>query len=195
MAVTVALGVTNQRFAGIDTAFTPAARYGRRCAGLLAATATAAAGLLVQGLVVVTGSAAPPIMVLIAAASAWGLWSHRPDLISCAPSARPRNPGPSGPNRVPVVSLRPIGDGLSIRELCQQWRHSYRALHHARDLAGGAQVVTTRAGYLDELERRDPVGFHRWLDEGARAAGDPSRFLTAYRPATDPRRTDIGEST
>ncbi|WP_297652361.1 hypothetical protein [Pseudonocardia sp.] len=39
------------------------------------------------------------------------------------------------------------------------------------------------------LEQCGPAGVRRWLHNGARAAGDPGRFLTAYRPAGDPRRT------
>jgi hypothetical protein len=63
-------------------------------------------------------------------------------------------------------------------------------------------VVTQTPGriYLDELERRDPAGVARWLDSGARAGGNPSKFLTPARslgefhddnsPATDHRLTD-----
>jgi hypothetical protein len=44
------------------------------------------------------------------------------------------------------------------------------------------RVGEQRRAYLDEMARRDPEGFHRWLDSGARAAGDPSRYLTWSLP-------------
>jgi len=33
---------------------------------------------------------------------------------------------------------------------------------------------------LDELERRDRAGFQRWLSTGARAASDPSRYISHH---------------
>jgi hypothetical protein len=66
---------------------------------------------------------------------------------------------------------------LSTPELCLAWRRSYIALG---DLPAGparGELVALRQSMLDELERRDPAGFHRWLDAGARAGGDPGRYL------------------
>ncbi|MDT7710054.1 MAG: hypothetical protein QOG20_5661 [Pseudonocardiales bacterium] len=168
-------------------------------AGLLAGAATVVAGLLVQGLVWVTGPVAPQILLLIVAGAAVMVWWHRhphlrPPRDGRAPAIAPGGAGTSDPDPVELqVTLRPVADGLSIPELCQQWRRSYLALGRARDLAGRAQVVSFRAGYLDELERRDPVGFRRWLRDGARAASDPSRFVTAHRRSTDRPPDDAGE--
>jgi len=39
--------------------------------------------------------------------------------------------------------------------------------------------------YLDELERRDPAGFRRWINDGARAAGDPARYITRECPSAN----------
>ncbi len=39
-----------------------------------------------------------------------------------------------------------------------------------------------RQGTLDELERRDPVGFARWLAAGHGPAGNPGEFLRDDRP-------------
>jgi hypothetical protein len=39
-------------------------------------------------------------------------------------------------------------------------------------------LARTRERYLDEIERRDPRGFARWLSSGARAGSDPATFLT-----------------
>jgi hypothetical protein len=38
-------------------------------------------------------------------------------------------------------------------------------------------IVEARRDYIDELERRSPHGLMAWLASGARAAGDPSRFI------------------
>jgi len=38
--------------------------------------------------------------------------------------------------------------------------------------------LTIRELLIDEIERRDRDGFARWLDTGARAGSDPSRYLT-----------------
>jgi hypothetical protein len=61
--------------------------------------------------------------------------------------------------------------------LCRAWRISYLVLDHARDPAQRAQVAAMRGQYLDELARRDPAGFRRWLTDGARAGGDPAPYL------------------
>jgi len=37
--------------------------------------------------------------------------------------------------------------------------------------------VEQRQLYLDEFERRNPTGLAEWLASGARAAGDPTRFI------------------
>jgi hypothetical protein len=71
--------------------------------------------------------------------------------------------------------------------LCRAWRISYLVLEHARDPAQRAQVAAMRGLYLDELARRDPAGFRRWLIEGARAGGDPAPYLVRKtdRPASE----------
>ena len=78
---------------------------------------------------------------------------------------------------LPADDPSPVLGTLSTPELCLAWRRSYRTLV---DLPAGAarnELVTVRQSMLDEFERRDADGFHRWLDEGARASGDPGRYL------------------
>ncbi|ADB30344.1 hypothetical protein Kfla_1241 [Kribbella flavida DSM 17836] len=64
---------------------------------------------------------------------------------------------------------------MTTAELCRAWTTSSQQL---RSGPGTLPVVRLRQLYLDELERRDPVGFNAWLASSASAAGDPSRFLT-----------------
>jgi hypothetical protein len=66
---------------------------------------------------------------------------------------------------------------LTTAELCRQWQDSYKSLRDATTAAARLRIVEARQLYLDELERRDPVGLEAWLGKNASAAGDPSRFL------------------
>jgi len=56
--------------------------------------------------------------------------------------------------------------------------HQLHALQHTVSPGERLRLITTRSELLDELARRDPERFQRWLDSGARAASDPARFLT-----------------
>ncbi|NEM06570.1 hypothetical protein [Geodermatophilus normandii] len=58
----------------------------------------------------------------------------------------------------------------SLRELWEQWQWTGEALRPGADPAGRATALVLRDVLLDELARRDPAGFDRWMREGA---GDP----------------------
>jgi hypothetical protein len=66
---------------------------------------------------------------------------------------------------------------VTTAELCRHWQDSYEALRGATTATARLSIVQTRQRYLDELERRDPIGLKTWLGDNASAAGDPSRFL------------------
>ncbi|TCO19650.1 hypothetical protein EV652_11349 [Kribbella steppae] len=66
---------------------------------------------------------------------------------------------------------------LSDDALCLAWRASFSALQRANSPAERSRIVEARLAYLVELERRNPHGVAAWLASGARAAGDPSRFV------------------
>jgi hypothetical protein len=70
-----------------------------------------------------------------------------------------------------------VPDLMDDADLCRAWRSSYVALERARSVESRMRVVAIRAIYLDELERRAGAGFQAWIGSGARAAGDPSRYL------------------
>lgn len=70
---------------------------------------------------------------------------------------------------------------LSDSDLCRQWRQSFTDLQRAGGPAELARLSQTRRELLDELARRDPAGFDRWLNNGARAASDPARYLRRTR--------------
>lgn len=100
-----------------------------------------------------------------------------------------RSPHEDAPLAVAAV-LRPTWWAPSTAEmtdaqLCRAWRASFTALQHSRHPTELTALVDARAGYLDEIERRHPDGFGRWMASGALAASDPGRYVS---PAPDPSR-------
>jgi hypothetical protein len=124
--------------------------------------------LIGLGLVVLLGTSAasvPVAFLLVGVPAALHVyWRFRP--------AEP--PPPTGPHPA-FVSLAVLG--LKTPELCLAWRRSYCALVALPAGPARAELVGVRQSILDELERRDGAGFRRWLEAGARAGGDPGRYL------------------
>jgi hypothetical protein len=103
------------------------------------------------------------------------------ELPEADPSSEGRFTGPAakssfGPVDLATSDVRSMG----TRQLVRDWRRSFVALEHASDPATKMAVVKARQVLLDELERRDPEGLHDWLESGARAAGDPSKFMSSW---------------
>jgi hypothetical protein len=84
--------------------------------------------------------------------------------------------GPPPAPALPAAALPPAA-GMSVEELSREWRRTASALESGADPAGRAQLVRRRGEVLDELERRDPVGFARWLAGGASAGDYPVGHL------------------
>ncbi|WP_328524280.1 hypothetical protein [Kribbella sp. NBC_00359] len=64
---------------------------------------------------------------------------------------------------------------LSIEELCGVWTETATQLAQGAGPRDRQAVAEVRRICLDEFERRNPDGFHRWLDAGAPA--NPSSYL------------------
>ncbi len=64
---------------------------------------------------------------------------------------------------------------LSIEELCGVWAETATTLAQGAGPRDRQAVAEVRRICLDEFERRNPDGFHRWLDAGAPA--NPSSYL------------------
>lgn len=80
---------------------------------------------------------------------------------------------------------RPDVGRLSMVELCGRWCASHaelRRLQHTRQVALLAVLISARSSYLDELERRDPAGFDRWLSSEAGLASDPGDYIASHTP-------------
>ncbi|WP_051515593.1 hypothetical protein [Candidatus Blastococcus massiliensis] len=71
-----------------------------------------------------------------------------------------------------ALLLPPVG-GLATDSLGQEWMRTSAALAGRLDPVVRQAVVARRATVLDELERRDPGGFARWLAAGP-APGNPA---------------------
>ena len=64
---------------------------------------------------------------------------------------------------------------LTIAELCGVWSETASQLAHGAGPRDRQAVAEVRRICLDEFERRNPDGFHRWLDAGA--PPNPRRYL------------------
>jgi hypothetical protein len=70
--------------------------------------------------------------------------------------------------------LLPVA-ALPTPDLTREWLRSTAALARRLEPATRQAIVRRREECLDELERRDPEGFTRWLLAGPGA--DPARFV------------------
>jgi len=93
-------------------------------------------------------------------------------------------PGDEGVESVRRPDVPEELTALDDDELCLAWRRSFLLLNAAGSPGERLLLVEQRQRYLDELERRSPVGLASWLTSGARAPGNPLPHLRAH-----PRRT------
>jgi hypothetical protein len=66
---------------------------------------------------------------------------------------------------------------LDGESLCLAWRKTSTVLRRELSLTVVETLARRRQELLDEMERRNGKGFRAWLASGARAAGDPSRYI------------------
>ncbi|WP_222192455.1 hypothetical protein [Modestobacter italicus] len=134
------------------------------------AAVTVAALLLLSGSVVVAGGAVTLLLVAGVLGGLLARWALR--------SVR-------GTRRAGVAPVMPLhaADGgwarrLSVPALGQEWVRSSAALPVTWDPAARQELVRRRQEALDELERRDPAGFARWLADGATVDSDPAEYVS-----------------
>lgn len=139
------------------------------------------------GMTVLVGPGAVLILLACALSSpralAWFRHRRNRSLHNLPRSESPAPPDTVDPAAVTRAALhRADGDGstpesMSDAAICRAWRRSYLLLQRAGSVTARMVVVQQRQRYLDELERRNPTGLSGWLASGARAAGDPSRYI------------------
>lgn len=172
--------------------------------GLLAGVIVFGGSLSLTGLILLLGTASGAVLIALVLGT-FAIWcGGRPDrraalltnpwpavqegLLRVAqpqadePSLEQPSPEMDGPETT-EPELEPTTDpaDMSIAQLCLAWQRTYFVL---LDLPAGplrAAVVHLRGVLLDEIERRDPDGFARWLETGARAGSDPRRYLAPDR--------------
>ena len=76
-----------------------------------------------------------------------------------------------------AARLLPPVAALSTAALGQEWLLTTAALAGRLAPATRQSIVTRREETLDELERRDPDGFARWLAAGPALGSDPAQYV------------------
>lgn len=131
--------------------------------GVVSAMAAFLAGVLGAEILVWSGFLVGSGILAVLAAAGW--WAGRRVLHQETPRGQ-------------AVSVRTTVPEVATDELCLVWRRSDEELRRAPDDdPQRGQLAECRQLLLDEMERRDPTGFRRWLGEGAMAGTDPLSFL------------------
>jgi hypothetical protein len=174
-------------------------------AAALAAAWTVGVLLVLSGASVLAGGVVAAALAGAAAVVAVGVWVARSPKEGSAtaaprptssrnvaapvapmrPAAPRRHPSTAGPAGLPPVTV------LSTEELGREWLESTTALAGRMEPAVRTAIVRRRQEALDELERRDPEGFLRWLTTGPVLDRDPAPFVRGRRTAGEsPAGTD-----
>jgi hypothetical protein len=133
-----------------------------------AAVTTVAALLVLNGLVVVAGSTITSGLVGAAVLAVVARWAVR--------AARDERRSATVAAAVPLDVPDDVRS-LSVPELGREWVRTSAVLREVRDTAVRQGLVRRRQEALDELERRDPAGFARWLASGATVDDDPTLYV------------------
>jgi hypothetical protein len=150
-----------------------------------AAAATAAVIVLVTGLVVLAGGTGAAVVIGLATVTGGVRWALTTWLPRRA-GARISDPGPGTvfPALAPAPAWQPPVSGLPTSDLGSEWLRTTWALSRQVGPGERQDIIRRRQETLDELERRDPDGFARWLAGGPAAGSDPAVFVRG-EPTTD----------
>jgi len=160
-------------------------------AGARAAVRTGGGLLVVCGAAVLVGTAATLVAGALLATAAVVL--HRPDQGRAAPAQASFADEPEGPvvlsplhPAAPTFRIGSAGSArtvlppvriLSSRSLGEEWLRTTAVMDASPEPSTREAVAARRASVLDELERRDPEGFARWLAQDTHGASNPAEFL------------------
>ncbi|SOE00805.1 hypothetical protein [Blastococcus haudaquaticus] len=153
--------------------------------------------LVLAGLATVAGGFVA-LLALVVGVTVWlGLRAMRSAAGTAGPAPAPGSrPGPAAGAEVfrlpvppsgtsPAPGSSPIAE-LSTPALGREWLRSTRALSGRLAPVERQALVRRRQETLDELERRDPAGFARWLAEGPVPGSDPAAYVHARSVHGDP---------
>lgn len=159
--------------------------------------------LVLAGVAAIAGALVTTLVGAVAGTAGLATWMVRTNPFSRhqpSPMAAPPAPGPARPTPAPSApAVRPAivtGNiaagtdgtslsGLPIEALGREWVATSAALGAPLDPTARQAIVARRGAVLDELERRDPAGFARWLAAGPLSTTDPARYLRAGATGTD----------
>jgi hypothetical protein len=89
-------------------------------------------------------------------------------------------PAPMLPVVMQLFWQLPVGL-IPTSTLGTEWLETTSALGRPVEPAVRQDIIRRREETLDELERRDPAGFARWLAAGAASDSDPATFVRGER--------------
>jgi hypothetical protein len=139
---------------------------------LVIAGVAAVAGGVVAAIVAVAGALAGGVVVLLRRQRRRPGGAVRPAAAAGWPP--PASAGTTRAMAAPARALPPVV-ALPTSALGREWLRSTMALNTRLQPAARAAIVRRRQETLDELERRDPDGFARWLMAGP--GSDPALFV------------------
>ncbi|MGY1635747.1 hypothetical protein ACI78V_03735 [Geodermatophilus sp. SYSU D00742] len=139
-----------------------------------AAVATVVVLLVLSGSAVLGGALLTLLVAGAGVAAGLAVWMvhSRPATVAVRPAEPP----------VAAVTSSPVS-ALSTGELGREWVRTTAALAGPLDAATRQVIVARRQETLDELERRDPAGFARWLAAVPQPGSDPAGYLRHGDPA------------
>jgi hypothetical protein len=157
------------------------------------AGATTVGGLLlVAGIAALAGGAVATLTVgaLIVVLLVGQLARQRGSAPRQAGTPVTRLPSADRPARIDAPSelagLLPPVTMLTTAELGQEWLRTTAVLGGRLDAGARQSLVARREEALDELERRNPAGFARWLAAGPTLTSDPAGYVAGGPLRGDP---------
>lgn len=165
-------------------------------------------GLLVlAGVAAIAGALVTTLVGAVGGMAGLAVWMARTRpsrQLPAAPQAAPPAVPPAAARPAPTTATTPIArpavvtgnvaggpvaaaplSALPLDALGREWTSTSAALAARLDPRARQAIVRRREAVLDELERRDPAGFARWLAAGPLSATDPARYLRAGAAGTD----------
>ncbi len=162
--VTLAMGLVAAAFAAMS-AYAVGQHDDREKPTRAALVRCAAIGLFsvlaLAGLATVLGPVVVPVVLLGLGAVGWYRWR------------RPDRPGDTGAGPAAGAELTNLSDA----QLGREWRLSHALLAQAHTSTELDWLCALRRRQLDEMERRNPTGFQRWIGSGCWVTGDSAPFL------------------
>jgi hypothetical protein len=140
-----------------------------------AAVATVVVLLVLSGSAALGGALLTLLVAGMGVAAGLAVW-----MVRSRPATAPLPPAEAP--RAAAVTSSPVS-ALSTGELGREWVRTTAALSGPLDAATRQAIVARRQETLDELERRDPAGFARWLAAVPQPGSDPADHLRHGDPA------------